>query len=92
MSETSAAFLFAVFCQIHQKNCRKVAKIWAYMMDGVSRCYNDWSELVTMTLSIISLEIARYARKRRLDYCPTSLFNVLLSKLFYFDNCRFFID
>lgn len=70
----------------------KVAKIWASMMDGVSRCYNDWSELVTMTLSIISLEIARYARKRRLDYCPTSLFNVLLSKLFYFDNCRFFID
>lgn len=50
----------------------KVAKIWASMMDGVSRCYNDWSELVTMTLSIISLEIARYARKRRLDYCPTS--------------------
>lgn len=55
-----------------QKNCTKVAKIWASMMDGVSRGYNDWSELVTMTLSIISLEIARYARKRRLDYCPTS--------------------
>lgn len=64
MSETSAAFLFAVFCQIHQKIAEKLQKIRASMMDGVSRCYNDWSELVTMILSIISLEIARYARKK----------------------------
>ena len=60
MSETSAAFLFAVFCQIHQKNCTKVAKIWASMMDGVSRCYNDWSEFMTPPELA---EIARYTKR-----------------------------
>lgn len=65
MSETSAAFFIrSILPNIPKKIAEKLQKIRASMMDGVIRCYNDWSELVTMILSIISLEIARYARKK----------------------------
>ena len=40
MSEISAAFLFAIFCQIDEK----AAKIWVTIMDGASGDHNGWSE------------------------------------------------
>lgn len=62
--DISGFFYSQYFAKYTKKIAEKLQKIRASMMDGVSRCYNDWSELVTMILSIISLEIARYARKK----------------------------